>query len=134
MAGIIVDIDGTLLFGNNGIDKTIAWVNQKSKSYNIYLCTGRLESDRADTIKQLRLNGVEFNSLYMNNLGVGHNLTLQSKKNHAQELLRSDKIILAIDNDPDARQVYSNLGIATKNPLSLPENISKIEGFWEGLF
>jgi len=134
MAGIIVDIDGTLLSGNNGIDKTIAWVNEKSKTYKIYISTGRPESDRASTTKALKNAGVKFNRLYMNSLGHGHQYTLESKRNHAQSLLKSDNITLAIDNDADAREVYSKLGIATKNPSSLPKTLSKIEGFWEGLF
>jgi hydroxymethylpyrimidine pyrophosphatase-like HAD family hydrolase len=134
MAGIIVDIDGTLLSGNNGIDNTIVWVNEKSKKYKIYISTGRPESERSSTTKALRNAGVKFNRLYMNSLGDGHKFTLESKKNHAEKLLKADNIVLAIDNDADARSVYSNLGIATKNPSSLPKTISKIEGFWEGLF
>ena len=134
MAGIIVDIDGTLLSGNNGIDNTIAWVNEKSKSYKIYISTGRTESDRSSTTKALKNAGVKFNRLYMNSLGHGHQFTLQSKENHAKDLLKSDNIVLAIDNDADARAVYSKLGISTKNPSNLPKSISKIEGFWEGLF
>jgi len=63
MAGIIVDIDGTLLSGNNGIDKTIAWVNEKAKNYRIYLVTGRPEEDRAATTRALRENGVKYNRL-----------------------------------------------------------------------
>ena len=41
---------------------------------------------------------------------------------------------MAIDNDADARAVYSKLGISTKNPSSLPKTIEKTQGFWEGLF
>lgn len=134
MAGIIVDIDGTLLTGSGGIDNTIAWVNEKSKTYTIYLVTGRPESDRASTTRALKANGVKYNRLYMNSLGHGHEYTLQSKKERAQSLLKSDNITLAIDNDADARSVYSSLGISTKNPSSLPKSISKIEGLWQNLF
>jgi len=134
MAGIIVDIDGTLLSGNNGIDNTIAWVNEKSKTYDIYISTGRPESDRADTTRALKNAGVKYNRIYMNNLGHGHKFTLESKRQHAESLLKSDNIVMAIDNDADARAVYSKLGISVKNPSSLPKSISKIEGFWEGIF
>lgn len=134
MAGIIVDIDGTLLSDNNGIDNTIAWVNEKSKSYTIYLVTGRPEEDRAKTTRALKSNGVKYNRLYMNNLGRGHENTIEHKRERAKALLKSDNIVMAIDNDPDARSTYSNLGIATKNPSSLPKTIAKIEGLWQGLF
>ena len=134
MAGIIVDIDGTLLSGNNGMDNTIAWVNEQSKKYDIYISTGRPESDRAGTTKALKAAGVKYNRLYMNSLGHGHKFTLESKRQHAQALLKADNIAMAIDNDADARAVYSELGISTKNPSNLPKTISKVEGFWEGLF
>lgn len=134
MAGIIVDIDGTLLSGNNGIDKTIAWVNEKSKSYTIYLVTGRPEAERAKTTRALKSNGVKYNRLYMNDKYKDHEYTMEHKRNKATELLKDDNIVLAVDNDPDARAVYSKLGIPTKNPSSLPKTVAKIEGLWQGLF
>jgi ribonucleotide monophosphatase NagD (HAD superfamily) len=134
MAGIIVDIDGTLLTGNNGIDKTIAWVNEKSKSYTIYLVTGRPEAERANTTRALKSNGVKYNRLYMNDKYKDHEYTMEHKRNKATELLKDDNIVLAVDNDPDARAVYSKLGIPTKNPSSLPKTVAKIEGLWQGLF
>jgi ribonucleotide monophosphatase NagD (HAD superfamily) len=134
MTGIIVDIDGTLLIGDNGIDNTIAWVNEKSKSYTIYLVTGRPEVERAKTTRALKSNGVKYNRLYMNDKYKDHEYTMAYKRNKATELLKDDNIILAIDNDSDARAVYSKLGISTKNPSSLPNTIAKIEGLWQGLF
>jgi ribonucleotide monophosphatase NagD (HAD superfamily) len=134
MAGIIVDIDGTLLTGNNGIDKTVAWVNEKSKSYTIYLVTGRPEAERAKTTRALKSNGVKYNRLYMNDKYKDHEYTMEHKRNKATELLKNDNIVLAVDNDPDARAVYSKLGIPTKNPSSLPKTVAKIEGLWQGLF
>lgn len=134
MAGIIVDIDGTLLTGNNGIDKTVAWVNEKSKSYTIYLVTGRPEAERAKTTRALKSNGVKYNRLYMNDKYKDHEYTMEHKRNKATELLKNDNIVLAVDNDPDARAVYSKLGIPTKNPSTLPKTVAKIEGLWQGLF
>lgn len=136
MAGIIVDIDGTLLSGAGGIDKTIAWVNEKSKNYTIYLVTGRPEEERAKTTRALRENGVRYNRLYMKTLGHGHGHenTIEHKKQRAEKLMESDKIVMAVDNDPDARAAYSSLGIPVKSPSSLPKTVSKVEGFWQGLF
>ena len=134
MAGIIVDIDGTLLSGNNGIDNTIAWVNEQAKKYTIYLVTGRPEAERAKTTRALKSNGVKYNRLYMNDVYKDHEYTMEHKKQKATELLKDDNIILAVDNDPDARAVYSRLGISTKNPSSLPKTLSKIEGLWHGIF
>lgn len=134
MAGIIVDIDGTLLSGNNGMDKTIAWVNDKAKRYKIYLVTGRPELERAKTTRALKANGVRYNRLYMKNLGDGHDKTIEFKREKAKELMKADNIVMAVDNDPDARSTYSSLGISVKSPSSLPNLVEKNNNFWEGLF
>jgi ribonucleotide monophosphatase NagD (HAD superfamily) len=134
MAGIIVDIDGTLLSGSNGIDNTIAWVNEQAKKYTIYLVTGRPDADRSKTTRALKSNGVKYNRLYMNDVYKDHEYTMEHKKQKATELLKDDNIVLAVDNDPDARAVYSRLGISTKNPSSLPKTLSKTEGLWQDLF
>jgi len=134
MAGIIVDIDGTLLSGNNGIDKTIAWVNQQSKRYRIYLVTGRPEEERANTTRALKKNGVKYNRLYMKNLPDGHENTVKFKKQKAEDLKKADNIIMAVDNDPDSRAAYSSVGIPVKSPSSLPNLIEANKGFWQGIF
>ena len=134
MAGIIVDIDGTLLSGNNGIDKTIAWVNEQSKRYKIYLVTGRPEEERAKTTRALRENGVKYNRLYMKNLPDGHENTVKFKKQKAEDLKKADNIVMAVDNDPDSRSAYSSLGISVKSPSSLPNVMETTKGFWQGIF
>lgn len=134
MAGIIVDIDSTLLRDSDGIDKTIAWVNEQSKKYNIYIITGRPESERAKTTRDLKSNGIRYNRLYMNDVYRNHKYTIEFKKRKAQELLKDDSIIMAIDNDADARSAYSSLGISTKSPSNLPDVLSKTKGFWQGIF
>jgi len=134
MAGIIVDIDGTLLRNGEGIDNTIAWVNKKSKNYRIYLVTGRPERSRAATTRSLRLNNVIYHSLYMNNLGLSNDLVIKYKIQQALQLLKIDNIIMAVDNDQSARDAYSSVGIQAVDPLNLPKFISKNIGFWQDIF
>ena len=134
MAGIIVDIDRTLLRGSEPIDKVVAWVNEKSKTHSIYVITGRPESRRAETTRALKNAGIRYNRLYMNDLGTSFPQIIAYKKNKAKDLLQDDNISMAIDNDVAARNAYSSLGIKSINPASLPDVSEKAKGLWQGLF
>jgi ribonucleotide monophosphatase NagD (HAD superfamily) len=116
MSGIIVDIDGTLLSGNNGIQRTIDYINSQKDRYDIFIVTGRPESDRDKTVKALKENGVRYNRLFMNPHSGN---TPDFKHETAQRLLLKQRIILAIDNDEKARNAYKSLGIRTLPPTKL---------------
>jgi archaellum biogenesis ATPase FlaH len=112
---VIVDIDNTVL--RNGIypiKKMIDYINELSKEHKIYMITGRPESNRSETVKSLKKAGLKYNRLMMNNIGGSPKDQLESKRKHAQSI--KDKIVLAIDDNPKARNVYKNLGIKTKSP------------------
>ncbi len=112
---IIVDIDNTII--RNGIypiKKMIDYVNELSKTNKIYVITGRPESDRKDTEETLKKAGLKYNRLMMNNIGGSPKDQLESKRKHAESI--KDKVILAIDDNPKARNVYRNLNIETKSP------------------
>lgn len=112
---VIVDIDNTVL--RNGIypiKKMIDYINELSKEHKIYMITGRPESSRSETVKSLKKAGLKYNRLMMNNIGGSPKDQLESKRKHAQSI--KDKIVLAIDDNPKARNVYKNLGIKTKSP------------------
>lgn len=123
MSGIIVDIDGTLLAGNNGIKKTIEYVNSQASRYDIFIVTGRPESERANTTAALKKNGVKYNRLIMNPSSSAN--SIQYKKETAQKLLQKMKIVLAIDNDDKARAAYASLHIRTMHPHSIPSTPTK---------
>ena len=113
---IIVDIDNTIL--RNGIypiKKMIDYVNKLAKTNKIYIITGRPESDRSKTTETLKNSGIKYNKLMMNNIGNNKESQLESKRKHAQSI--KEKIILAIDDNPKARNVYKEIGIKTKSPV-----------------
>ena len=132
MAGIIVDIDGTLLDSDGPIQRVIDWVNDKSGRYTIYIVTGRPESRRAQTTRRLREVGVKYNRLYMNNSSSRNSVDFKRKK--GQDLSRSDNIVLAIENNASSRDAYRESGIRAVSPSDLPSSLSKTSGFWEGIF
>ena len=114
-AVVIVDIDNTII--RNGIypiKKMVDYVNELSKENKIYIITGRPESDRKDTEQTLKKAGIKYNRLMMNNIGGSPKDQIESKKRHAESI--KDNVLLAIDDNPKARKVYSDLGIKTKSP------------------
>lgn len=113
---VIVDIDNTII--KNGIypiKKMIDYVNDLAKTNKIYIITGRPESDRSETTKTLKKAGVKYNRLMMNNIGNNKESQLESKRKHAKSI--KEKVILAIDDNPKARNVYKEIGIKTKSPV-----------------
>ena len=90
---IICDIDGTLLYHHNeGVSKQVEQTWNKllegtfekfnewdSKGYNIILITGRRESQRKDTEKQLREFGLFWDHLIMG-VGGGDRIVINDRK------------------------------------------------------
>ena len=118
MSGIIVDIDGTLLSGDRGIQHTIDYINSQASRYDIFIITGRPESERAKTVAALKENGVHYNRLFMN--PSSSSVTLDHKKETAQRLLSKQRIVLAIDNNSKMLAMYRNLGIKSVMPSRIP--------------
>ena len=117
---IIVDIDGTLLSGNNPIKSTIAYV--KSLDEQVIIVTGRHQRDAASTRAALKAAGVSFSSIHFRPDSDTQGNSSKYKKGVAQKLLTSGtSITLAIDNDASARSAYASAGITVKNPASLPK-------------
>lgn len=116
---LIVDIDDTLLRnGVQPIQKVIDYVNNDYPEYLVVIVTGRMESDREATVAALSDAGVLYDSLIMNDdTSIP---TSEYKRNVAEGLIADGKIIdKAIDNDPDAREAYAELGIETVDPYEL---------------
>ena len=90
MKTIICDIDGVLIrhanqglsaqFGqstlNGTIEKLIEW---DAAGYNIILITGRRESHREETVKQLQLNDIFYDKLIMG-VGGGDRVLINDRK------------------------------------------------------
>lgn len=113
---IIVDVDGTMLNGNAGIQKNIDYVNKLAKDYYIHIVTGRREDERNKTASDLKAAGVQYNALTLNNTNMA---SPEYKKETAKKIMESKTVKLAIDNGDSARAAYSSLGIETLNPTSI---------------
>ena len=113
---VISDIDDTLIHAGKRIDKTDNYL--ESLDVDILLVTGRPESTRDETVKQLADLDISYNRLFMNDGSSAQSNAF--KKAKAEELLKTYDIILAVENNPDARRGYADLGIPTKDPAKLP--------------
>ncbi len=116
---LIVDIDGTLL--QNGVQpmqKVIDYVNNDYSEYLVVVVTARLETDREATVAALSDAGFKYDRLIMK-----QDETVDSseyKKGVAEALIADGKTINeAIENDADARDAYTQLGIKAIDPNEL---------------
>lgn len=111
---VIVDIDGTLLAGGEGIQKNIDYVNALYEKFFIYIVTGRGEDEEDKTAAELADAGVKYDDIEFNeDLSIP---TPEYKGNKAADILSEQTVVLAIDNDPAARRAYFDLGIKTLDP------------------
>ncbi len=111
---VIVDIDGTLIAGGQGIQKNVDYVNALYEKFFIYIVTGRGIADQDKTIAELADAGVKYDDLELNeDLSIP---TPEYKGNKAADILSEQTVVLAIDNDPAARRAYFDLGIKTLDP------------------
>lgn len=110
---IIVDIDNTIVRnGNQPIQKNIDYINQLGERKIII--TGRVESQRNETISMLKSIGFTYSRLIMNPYS-----TSDSNKHKKEAASKLTDIVLAIDDNPVARRAYNSLGIKTMNPASI---------------
>ncbi len=114
---VIVDIDGTLIAGGEGIQKNIDYVNALAEKYFIYVVTGRSEEEEDDTEQQLQDAGVRYDDIEFNeDMSIS---TPEYKGNKAADILSEYNVVLAIDNDPASRRAYSDQGIKTLDPKTI---------------
>lgn len=125
MAAIICDIDDTLLRnGVQPIKKTIDWINERYKNYNIIIITGRPSSQRRETVSALKRVGVKYNRLIMN---PGSTSSSTKFKGETARKLKSEiNIVLAVENNESARAAYRRAGIKSVHPSSLTDSMLKM--------
>ena len=115
---VIVDIDGILISGGNRVERTYNFLEAMDET-EIIIVTGRPASNREETISQLESLDIDYDQLFMN-----PDSTSQSpefKKATAERLLRTYNIILAIDDNPDNRAKYRELGITALALGDIPD-------------
>jgi hypothetical protein len=117
---VIVDIDGTLTM-RDGSDEPrqslIDWM--KGSSYSFAIVSARPDSRLAESRAWLESNDVPHSSVSLSNLPSGPNAGRAFKRGKAASLLKSHKVVMAIDNDEGARSAYSSLGIKAVGPTSV---------------
>jgi HK97 family phage prohead protease len=114
---VIVDIDGTLIVNGERNEKVYAFV--ESLDADVFIVTGRPESGRADTEQELANLDIDFDQLFMNDGSTADSNSY--KGSTAEELLKTWNIVAAIENNPDARKEYADLGINALDPANLPD-------------
>jgi len=124
---IICDIDGTILDGDRPIVETVAFLDESPE--DVYIVTGRNESDRGATERALAAAGVDYEELLMNPGSTAD--TLNFKREMAQRLLEEYDVVLAIDNNASMRRMYRALGIKAVNVGELPPATRKASTIME---
>lgn len=114
---VIVDIDDTLIHMGDPMDRVIDYVN--ALEGRKIIITGRVESQRDETVSQLRSAGVNYSALFMKDTDEA---TSTYKGKVAERLLARYNIVLAIDNDDDNRRVFRALGIPTLDPANIDDS------------
>lgn len=115
---IISDIDGTLLSSSGRIDRV--WEFIQSQDGMLFLVTGRPDSTRAETERELADAGVTYSQLRMNPGSSAQSVAY--KKAEAESLLETYDVVMAVENNPDALRAYRSLGIEAIDPADIPAN------------
>jgi HK97 family phage prohead protease len=114
---VIVDIDGTLIDGNQVIQRTYDFLEDMEDTA-IFIVTGRKSSQRETTVKQLQELNIKYDRLFMN--PNSNDNIAEFKKVTAENLLKEYNVILAIDNDEANRAVFRDLGITALDVSDVP--------------
>lgn len=129
--GIIVDVDNTLVKGNKPVQKTIDYINKKWDNHRIIVVSGRPKSRTEETKRELDRAGVRWDEIYLSDFPIGPNSSRAFKEYKAKELQKQGvKITQAIDDDSEARRLYTQAGIKSMSPSSFKSIPS---GFLQGL-
>jgi len=112
---VVSDIDDTLIAGGELVGRVYAFVDEIEG--DLFLVTGRPESQREETIAELESLGIEYDALVMNDASTAG--STEFKKSAVEKLLETYNIVLAVENNPDAREAYKSLGIKTIDPADI---------------
>lgn len=113
---IVSDIDDTLIRnGTELIQKT--WDYLQSLSGELFIVTGRPESERAKTVSMLHNAGVTFSRLIMNPGSTAD--SAEYKKETMVKLLETYDVVEAVENDAATRRKYEELGVKATNPADI---------------
>jgi HK97 family phage prohead protease len=114
-AVVISDIDGTLIANGSSIPGVVGFV--ESFGVPVIVVTGRPESERDATVSELDGFGIMYADLRMNPGSSADSVA--HKEATAADILKTSEVLVAVENDPDARAAYEGLGVATQDPATI---------------
>jgi len=117
----ISDIDDTLIHAGELMEDT--WAFLQSMPGRLFIVTGRPESPRDETVKQLSDLGVTYSRLIMNPGSTAD--SPEYKKATAEEVLKTYNVVGAVENDEKTLANYRELGIESVNPDSLHDGMDE---------
>lgn len=126
---LVVDIDGTLLAnGVQPMEDVIDAVN--ASEYPVVLLTGRMETNRDETVEQLTAAGVNYVRLIMNEGSEEPEAVATYKQDVVRMLLDEGYDIDAfVDNSEMNREAIQSLGVDVYSPDEfVAEQMSEMEG------
>jgi len=115
---IIVDIDGTLILNGEANQRLLTYLDSFDDT-EIIIVTARLSNDRDDTLRELDSLDIDFDQLIMK--PDADTASAGFKGEVAASLLEDFNVMVAIDNDPDNREVYRGLGITALDVDDVPD-------------
>lgn len=112
---IITDIDGTLLDNGQPIQPVIDWITQEAEE--VYILTNRPESERDQTVEDLKATGLAYDKLIMNG---GDLPAPEFKASVVQALIDSgEEPDYFIDNSKPNRDAVEALGVEVIDPADI---------------
>jgi HK97 family phage prohead protease len=112
---VVSDIDDTLIADGQLVERVYAFVEEVEG--DLFLVTGRPESQREETVAELESLGIEYDALVMNDASTAG--STEFKKSAVEKLLETYNVVLAVENNPDAREAYKSLGVKTLDPADI---------------
>jgi hydroxymethylpyrimidine pyrophosphatase-like HAD family hydrolase len=131
---IICDLDDTLVEERNNykpIRNVIDFINQQAQTHKIIIMTARSAPERRDqALELLRKNKISFDKLITNDKNKDAD---NYKYEETKKLMDEYNIVLFIDEDKSNRKAIKELGIKTKKPENISNNILT-KTVWSGIF
>ena len=112
---VVCDIDDTLIVDGQRDERVWSFVDELEGE--LYLVTGRPDSDRADTVAQLEALDIDYDALIMNDGSPAG--STEFKVAAVEKLLETFNVVLAIENNPDTRKAYADLGVKVLDPADI---------------
>ena len=123
MPRIFTDIDDTILKDGQPVEKVIDYIDETAEE--VVIITNRPESEREKTIEDLKVTGLEYQELIMND---GTEEAPAFKARVIKERLdKGEKVDLLIDNRADTREAVAALGVEVMDPAEVPDVVEEEE-------